>query len=158
MEYRHGRDFMKMLAIVLMFAAGRPRRSKTASIRDFRIQESLNGTMTFPQVVGKLLEQGVESYHVDLTRSENRYYDAGGESAVIEVPHRTHLAAADFSPEGVHAAIRKSQAGEIKYPRFLEEISQAGCVYYIAYLAGKQVIYFGRKGEMHVEKFPQPGR
>jgi hypothetical protein len=31
----------------------------------------------------------------------------------------------------------------------------AGTVYYIAYLTGKQVIYFGRKGEFHIEKFPQ---
>jgi hypothetical protein len=38
----------------------------------------------------------------------------------------------------------------------MKEITEAGCVYYIAYLSGKKVIYFGRKGEMHVELFPQP--
>lgn len=35
------------------------------------------------------------------------------------------------------------------------KILEAGCVYYIAYLAGQRVAYFGRGGEAHIEPFPQ---
>jgi hypothetical protein len=31
----------------------------------------------------------------------------------------------------------------------------AGVIGYWAFLAGKKVIYLGRKGEMHVEEFPK---
>jgi hypothetical protein len=35
----------------------------------------------------------------------------------------------------------------------------AGCVGYFVQITGRQVIYFGRKGEMHIERFPPaPGK
>ena len=43
-----------------------------------KIKETINltleGKMTFPLVVGTLIGEGVESYHVDYVRSENTYY------------------------------------------------------------------------------------
>jgi hypothetical protein len=36
----------------------------------------------------------------------------------------------------------------------MQRAVRAGCVGYIAWLAGKQVAYFGRRGETHVERFP----
>ena len=54
----------------------------------------------------------------------------------------------------VKATIKKIQAGEINYNTFSEEIIQAGCCFYIAYLSGRRVIYFGREGEFHIEHFP----
>lgn len=112
------------------------------------------GTMTFPQIVRTLLQIGVDSYHVDLVRSENRYYDSEGNSQVVPMPAKAPKAGQSFSAVAVSAAIKKSQKGEIEYGRFLDEITGAGCVYYIAYLAGKKVIYFGRNGDMHIELFP----
>ena len=119
------------------------------------IEGSINATMIFPQIAGLLLEEGIESYHVDIVLSENRYYKPCGESHVakIELPH-SHPAE-NFSAEQVNAAVRKVQAGNSNYKNFMKEITDAGCVFYIAYLTGKKVIYFGRKGEMHVELFPQ---
>jgi hypothetical protein len=32
----------------------------------------------------------------------------------------------------------------------------AGVIGYWALLTGKRVIYFGRKGEQHIEEFPNP--
>ena len=38
------------------------------------IQLTLEGKITFPQVVGALIKEGIESYHIDYVRSENTYY------------------------------------------------------------------------------------
>lgn len=120
------------------------------------IEGSLDATMIFPQIVGLLIEEGIESYHVDIIRSENRYYKPCGESHVAKVDLIHSQPAEDFSADQVNAAVRKVQSGNSNYKNFMKEITEAGCVYYIAYLSGKKVIYFGRKGEMHVELFPQP--
>lgn len=118
------------------------------------IDKSLSGAAKFPDVVGALLAEGVESYHVDLVRSENRYYAADGESHVENVPFEHPRAAAEFSAEKVQAAVKKAQAGQIDYPQFLREILAAGTVHYVAYLAGKRVVYCGRNGDSHTEFFP----
>lgn len=121
---------------------------------DEAIRKSLLGEITFPNVVKALMEQGVESYHVDLIRGENRYYSHAAESHIIS-NHHVHTNAPEvFSSEQVIAAIRDSQQGKINYQTFVERIVQAGCVFYIAYLTGRRVVYFGRKGDFHTEHFP----
>jgi hypothetical protein len=40
------------------------------------------------------------------------------------------------------------------YPEFKRLSQSGGCVGYTFWIAGRQVSYFGRKGEMHVERFP----
>ena len=118
------------------------------------IISSWNGTTTFPQVVSGLLEEGIESYHVDLVRRENRYYLPAGDSHVESVPFAHNRPAERFSIDAIKAAIKSTQAGKIGYRHFIDEITAAGCVYYIAYLKGKRVSYFGRDGDCHVEYFP----
>lgn len=112
------------------------------------------GKITFPQVVGILTSEGIESYHVDYIRSENSYYLSNGESHIEAVPHKFPTPAKDFSADKVKASIKRIQAGEIDYNTFSDEVIQAGCVYYIACLSGKRVIYIGREGDMHIEYFP----
>ncbi|MBP9889222.1 MAG: DUF1398 family protein [Leptospiraceae bacterium] len=123
-----------------------------------KIKETINltleGKMTFPLVVGTLIGEGVESYHVDYVRSENTYYLPNGESHREAIPHKFSNPAKEFSMDKVKATIKKIQAGEINYNTFSEEIIQAGCCFYIAYLSGRRVIYFGREGEFHIEHFP----
>ncbi len=53
------------------------------------------------------------------------------------------------------AAIRGAQRAEVVYPEFLELSRAAGCVGYMVWIAGRHVSYFGRKGEVHVERFPE---
>ncbi len=118
------------------------------------IDLSLKGAIKFPAVVSRLLADGIESYHVDFVRGENRYYAPNGESHVEAVPHDFPPAAQEFSADAVRASIQRVQAGEIDYVRFSEEVLQAGCVFYIAYLTGKRVVYFGREGDFHIERFP----
>jgi uncharacterized protein YbcV (DUF1398 family) len=119
------------------------------------IQGTLKNTMTFPEVVTKLLNEGVESYHADLVRSENRYYMPSGETHVVTVPFEHSKAAEKFSASLVEAAIKSIQSEKIDYKQFLHQIMDAGTVYYIAYLSGKRVIYLGREGDFHVEHFPK---
>ena len=52
------------------------------------------------------------------------------------------------------AAIRAAQADKIRYPEFMKRSAAAGVIAYWAFLTGRKVIYFGRKGEFHVEDFP----
>lgn len=119
------------------------------------VEGSLNGTLKFPQIVGMLLDQKVEAYHVDFVKAENRYYNAEGEYEMISLQAKYPNAASEFSAALVSAAIKKSQQGLIDYKTFVKEVMAAGCVYYIAYLSGKRVIYLGRNGDHHIEYFPK---
>ena len=113
------------------------------------------GTLTFPQVVGKLMEVGVERYLADLTRGQKSYYLANGQSHVVASAPLGALAAEQFDAAGIEAAIRASQARAMTYAQFCEAIAAAGCVGYVVSLAGRRAVYFGRTGETHVEPFPR---
>ena len=112
------------------------------------------GKMTFPQVVGKLLEIGVESYCVDFAAGRKTYYATNGETLTEPMILKLDPVAEEFSVADLVAAIRGAQADTVRYPEFVKCSTAAGVVGYWAFLTGKQVIYFGRKGETHVEKFP----
>jgi uncharacterized protein YbcV (DUF1398 family) len=62
--------------------------------------------------------------------------------------------AQDFDAAAVQAAIRGAQQGVVMYPQFKTLSRQAGCVGYTVWIAGRHVSYYGRKGETHVERFP----
>ena len=65
------------------------------------------------------------------------------------------LIAEQFSASGIVAAIRGAQSDTIRYPEFMKRSAAAGIIAYWAFLSGKKVIYFGRKGESHTEEFPR---
>lgn len=117
--------------------------------------ETQEGRMTFPQVVGKLVEAGVESYLVDFAAGRKTYYLASGETYAEPMILKLSPVAEEFSADGIVAAIRAAQADTIRYPEFVRQSTAAGVIGYWAFLAGKKVVYFGRKGEMHVEEFPK---
>ncbi|HEY1923105.1 MAG TPA: DUF1398 family protein [Tepidisphaeraceae bacterium] len=120
---------------------------------------SIQGKISFGDVVGKLMGIGLERYHADYTRHESTYYMPDGDSIVISVKHPPDAIADAFSAKDVEAAVRAAQRGEVFYPEFLKQTFAAGCVGYFVLLTGRQVIYFGRRGEQHVEKFPPaPGK
>ena len=110
--------------------------------------------VTFPQVVMKLMEAGVERYYADLQRHEKTYYLPNGESHVVPAKPVEAQAARDFSPSAVDAAVRAVQAGKIKYQEFCTRIMAAGCIAYLVSMAGRRAVYYGRTGEYHVEMFP----
>jgi uncharacterized protein YbcV (DUF1398 family) len=45
----------------------------------------------------------------------------------------------------------------VRYPAFVQRSTAAGVIGYWAFLTGKRVSYFGRKGEQHIEEFPKVG-
>ena len=122
------------------------------------LQECTDGSdqerITFPEVVVKLMQAGVERYHADLLRAEKIYYLPSGESLRVAAGSIEATPASDFAAAGVEAAVRAIQHRKIQYREFCERIAQAGCVGYMVSLAGRRAVYYGRSGESYVEPFP----
>ena len=118
------------------------------------VRGSFTGEMTFPQIVGRLSEIGVERYHADYSRQEKTFYLPDGQSLVVSVPWESFPTAPEFSASAVEAAVRQSQRGEHSYLDFVRKTMAAGCVGYFVQINGHRAIYFGRNGESHVELFP----
>ena len=112
------------------------------------------GKLTFPQVVQGLLEAGVESYLVDFATKQNTHYLADGTTHTVSMILDPGPIAAEFNGAELVAAIRGAQADTVRYPEFVKRSTAAGVIGYWAFLTGKKVIYFGRKGEQHIEEFP----
>jgi uncharacterized protein YbcV (DUF1398 family) len=115
---------------------------------------SMRGEIQFPEVVRVLMSEGVESYRADLVRHEETFYMPSGETHVTKMDFTPVPIADDFAAADVLAAIRTSQAGAQTYKQFLDRAMAAGTTHYTVFLAGRKCIYFGRKGEFHVEEFP----
>lgn len=110
--------------------------------------------ISFPEVVTKLTQAGVERYHADLLRAEKIYYLPSGESLRVEAAPVEARPAVSFAADGVAAAVRAIQQQKIQYREFCERIAQAGCVGYMVSLAGRRAVYYGRSGDSYVEPFP----
>ena len=74
---------------------------------------SLAGTMTFPDVVRVLLDEGVESYRVDLVLGQKTFYHPDGRTVTGALDYRGPQPAAEFSAGAVVEAIRASQSRAI---------------------------------------------
>jgi uncharacterized protein YbcV (DUF1398 family) len=114
------------------------------------------GKLTFPEVVKGLLAVGVESYLVDFASKQKTYYLADGTTLTVSMFLDPGPIAAEFDSAGLLAAIRGAQADTVRYPAFVNQSTASGVIGYWAFLTGKRVIYFGRKGEQHIEEFPKP--
>lgn len=112
--------------------------------------------MTFPQIVGTLMQAGFESYSIDFRRATAIYYLADGDG--IELPTHTVAApvASTFDAQAMQAAIREAQqlVAGYTYKGFCEKAVAAGCAGYIVSFSGRRALYIGRTGETHVEQFP----
>lgn len=117
-------------------------------------KSSKEGTAHFPDIVKALVAVGVESYWVDYRADATTYYCADDSTHQVELAPPPVAIARDFNVEAVRAAIRGAQSGSVMFPEFLRLTRAAGCVGYMAWLAGRQVAYSGRLGQMHVEHFP----
>ncbi len=119
-------------------------------------ERSHAGTISFGEVVKRLTAAGVERYYVDYSRKETCYYGADGAWTTIPlVPERPLTIADAFSAPGVGAAVRGAQEGRVKYQEFSRLVTTAGCCGYMVYMnRGQMVVYQGRGGETHIERFP----
>ncbi|MHB1207687.1 MAG: DUF1398 domain-containing protein [Rhodospirillaceae bacterium] len=113
-------------------------------------------TMTFPEIVGALMDAGFESYTVDFRRAVCTYYLPGGDS--VEFPtHETDGAVGGvFDPAALEAAIREAQnlVPGYTYRGFCAKAKTAGCAGYLVSFLGRRAMYFGRTAEVHTEHFP----
>ena len=121
---------------------------------------TLDGSMPFPEIVGKLIANDVEYYHVDFASRSFTFY--GGSGAIVSVPLAfDHLppVSVDFDLIALQAAILDSQQQGQKFREFCVRAVRAGVQGYFAYLRGKRVTYSGRQGDQHTEWFPgaKPG-
>jgi uncharacterized protein YbcV (DUF1398 family) len=108
----------------------------------------------FGEVVGQLIAAGVESYHVDYRAGCSTYYMPDGTAHTLAFAPVGDAIAATFDASAMVSAIRGAQAGAVKYPEFKKLSQAAGCASYTVWITGRHVTYYGRKGEMHIEKFP----
>ena len=116
---------------------------------------TLDGSIPFPEVVRRLLETGVEYYHVDYVALQKTYYSTSGE--IIKTPINYEglpTVASEFDVEGLRAAILDSQQNGQHYRDFTKRAMNAGVQGYIAFLRGKRVNCWGRGGDQHTEWFP----
>lgn len=116
---------------------------------------TLDGSIPFPEVVRRLIETGVEYYHVDYVALQQTYYSASGE--IIKTPINFEglpSVATDFDLAALKAAILDSQQNGQHYRDFSKRAMNAGVQGYIAFLRGKRVTYWARGGDNHTEWFP----
>ena len=119
---------------------------------------TLDGSIPFPEVVRRLIETGVEYYHVDYVALQKRFYSAAGDVFTTPITYESLPAvAADFDAAGLRAAILDSQCNGQHYRDFTQRAMAAGVQGYIAFLRGLRVTYWGRNGDQHTEWFPGAG-
>lgn len=114
------------------------------------------GSMTFPDIVGKLISAGFEGYLVDYRRAAAIYYPAEGDAIELAAPKSHGPVAATFDPAALEAAVRAAQANApgYSYDGFCRQAVEAGCAGYLVSFPGRRAVYFGRSAEMHTEHFP----
>lgn len=116
---------------------------------------SLSGTLPFPEIVAKLIAEGVEYYRVDYVTRQFVFHGPDGEvvMAPLGIENLPPIASA-LDADKLRAAIVDSQRHGQTFPRFSARAMEAGVQAYYAFLRGKRVTYLARNGDHHVEWFP----
>ena len=118
-------------------------------------RKTLDGVISFPEVVGQLLTAGVEYYHVDYVAMKKTFYSAEGDAVVTPINYEElPPVAADLDIAALRADILDSQRNGQEYRDFTRRAMAAGVQSYFAFLRGKRVTYLGRQGDEHTEWFP----
>jgi uncharacterized protein YbcV (DUF1398 family) len=115
---------------------------------------SQQGTIHFGEVISQLMRVQVESYHVDYRTGRTTYYLPDGSTLDLAFGRPQEGIADTFNGGEMRAAILGAQQGRVMYPEFKRLSQRAGCIGYTVWLAGRHVTYLGRRGESHIEHFP----
>jgi uncharacterized protein YbcV (DUF1398 family) len=131
--------------------------TRLTKIAETCLEGAETNTMTFPQIVGRLMQEGFESYAIDFRRASATYYLPDGDSIVLPTHRGEVPIAGALDIAAVQAAIREAQqlVPGYTYAGFCAKVMAAGCAGYIVSFIGRRVVYFGRTAETHVEHFPQ---
>jgi uncharacterized protein YbcV (DUF1398 family) len=113
-----------------------------------RIKKAYETSKSYPELVKKLIDIGVESYTVDTATSAILYRLREGENILHAELHSPREIAPSFSEHDTIRAIRENQQGKTDYPGFMNAIAKAGVRFYEATLNGpeKRVTYIGTDG------------
>jgi uncharacterized protein YbcV (DUF1398 family) len=100
------------------------------------MQEKINqiyaSSKTYPELVGKLIDIGVQSYTVDVATSIVLYRFANGETIIRSHGTENRMVSVPFRNELTVQAIRHNQQGKNDYPAFMNDIAEAGVRFYEA--------------------------
>lgn len=91
---------------------------------------------------------------MDYRSGRTTYYLPDGSTVDFNFERPQHGIADVFNGDAVRAAILGAQQGRVMYPEFKKLSQRAGCVAYTVWIAGRHVTYIGRRGETHIERFP----
>lgn len=120
---------------------------------------TLTGSLPFPEIVGRLIQEGVEHYQVDYLALQFRFY--GVQGGVVLAPlafEGLPQVSGTFDLPALKAAILDSQTRGQPFHDFCVRAMQAGVQSYSVFLRGQRVLYVGRQGDHHVEWFPGAGQ
>jgi len=113
-----------------------------------KIKQVYASSKTYPELVGKLITLGVQSYTVDTATSTILYRFANGENLIQSHGTENRNITTSFNNEETIQAIRSNQQGKTDYPTFMNDLAKAGVRFYEATLTGnkKRVTYIGTGG------------
>lgn len=117
-------------------------------------EASSQGWIHFGQVIGQLMAAQVESYQVDYRAGRTTAYLPGGETLDLSFDPPKEAIADTFDTDAIRSAILDAQHGRVAYPESKHSSQCGGCVSCFVWIAGRHVTYYGRRGETHVERFP----
>jgi len=119
------------------------------------LEGAADNTLTFPQIVGTLMQEGFEGYAIDFRRGAATYYLPNGDSVELSTHEIDVPIAATFDAGPIQAAIKEAQqlAPGYTYRGFCKKVAASGCAGYIVSLSGRRALYIGRTAETHVEHF-----
>lgn len=121
------------------------------------LDAAYDGSMSFPDIIGRLLAAGFEGYSVDYRRDAQTYYLPDGDTVELAMPQSAGPVSEAFDSAKVEALVRSAQANdrEYSYGAFCAKVKAAGCAGYLVSFVGRRVVYYGRTAETHVELLPQ---
>ncbi|SOC85213.1 Protein of unknown function [Ensifer adhaerens] len=126
------------------------------SIAETCLHAAHDGSLSFPEIVGRLIGAGFEGYMVDYRANNQTYYLPNGDHVTLAMPASPGKVEAAFDPDGVERMVRWAQSGaaDYTYEAFSTGVKKAGCAGYLVSFLGRRVVYFGRTAETHLEYFP----
>ncbi|WP_428248715.1 DUF1398 domain-containing protein [Ferrovibrio sp.] len=116
-----------------------------------------SGSMSFPEIIGALMQAGFDGYAVDFRRGQATYYPPDAPALDIALHPLSSAIALCFDAEAIRTAIREAQNNipGYTYLGFCDKAARGGCAGYLVSLPGRRVVYYGRDGETHIEHFPR---
>ncbi|MBB6253213.1 DUF1398 domain-containing protein [Nitrospirillum iridis] len=131
--------------------------AERTAIAENCLKAAHDGSLSFPEIIGRLLEAGFEGYSVDYRRNSQIYYHPDGDNIELALPHSDGPVAAAFDGPGMETLVGWAQANDssYSYAAFCEKAKAVGCAGYLVSFPGRRVVYYGRTAETHVEWFPR---